>query len=50
MNLVFIKTGLSVKIPNITGLSNTTFDFAYILTNSYAKQKSFLLSYFVNLD
>ena len=49
MNFVYyIKTRLPVKIPNITALSN--FSFATILTNIVVKQKSFLFSYFVNLD
>ena len=40
MNFIdFIQTKLSVKIPNITALSN--FSFATILTNIFAKQKSF---------
>ena len=44
MNSVnFIK--MPVKIPNITN-----FSFSTILTNIFAKQKSFLFSYFVNLD
>ena len=49
MNFVdFIKTRLPVKIPNITALSNIS--FATILRSMFAKQKSFLFSYFVNLD
>ena len=50
MNLIdFIKkTGLPLKIPNITALSSIS--FTTILTNIFAKQKSFLFSYFVNLD
>ena len=37
MNFVdFKKTGLPVKIPNITALSKLS--FATILTNSFAKQ------------
>ena len=43
-----LKTGLPVKIPNITASSNIS--FATILTNIFAKQKSFLFSYFVNLN
>ena len=45
--VVFYETGLPVKIPNITALSNI--NFATIL-NIFAKQKSFCFSYFVNLD
>ena len=49
MNVVdFIKTVPPVKIPNITALSNIS--FGIILTNTFAKQKSFLFSNFVNLD
>ena len=49
MNFVdFIKPRLPVKIPTITALSNIS--FAIILTYIFAKQKSFLFSYFVNLD
>ena len=44
----FIKTWLPVKIPNITALSK--FIFTTILTNTFAKQKSFLFSNLVNLD
>ena len=44
----FIKPGLPVKIQNITTLSNIS--FAIILTNIFAKQKSSLLSHFVNFD
>ena len=42
------KTGLPVKIPNVTALSNIS--LATILTNIFTKQKSFLFSNFVNLD
>ena len=42
------KFGGGIKIPNITALSNIS--FSTILTNIFAKQKSFLFSYFVNLD
>ena len=46
MNFVdFIKPGLPVKI---TALSNN--NFAIILTNIFAKQKSFLFSCFVKID
>ena len=49
MNFVdFIKTGLPVKKPDITALSNIR--LATILTNTIAKEKSFLFSNFVNLD
>ena len=44
----FIKNRLLVKIPNITDLSNIS--FGTILTNIFAKQKSFLFSYCVNYD
>ena len=41
-------TIMSKKIPNITALSNIS--FATILTNIFAKYKTFLFSCFVNLD
>ena len=44
----FIKTGLPVKMPSITALQSIC--FAINLTNIFAQQKSFLISYFVNLD
>ena len=48
MNFIdFIKIGLPVKIPSITALWNIS--FAIILTNIFAS-RSFLFSYFVNLD
>ena len=49
MNFIdFIKTELPVKISNISALSNIS--LAIITSNIFAKQKTFLCSYIVNLD
>ena len=48
MNFVdFIKMGLPLKIPNNTAHSYISFA---IILNIFAKQKSFLFAYFVDLD